>query len=223
MFLKHLTKTIQCKIRMFITKSGPTCLDPIKLFDQWFTESRNFCDPRDMILTAILKDGSFILQPLQCQSYSNAGFKYYLLERPEFRKNKYAALTFIWPAKRMVRIEGITNGLPKHEIQQFFFNKIPYDEQITMFCFCNLKSIKNKEDLIEQIDETKRKYEKGKVPMPPYFSGHLLEPKNIEFYEHTGDTYQKRLKFLKKEEKPEEKNQLLFEGENGWNYQILSP
>ena len=107
-------------------------------------------------------------------------------------------MCFHWKSlQRQIRISGSVTQVSDEEAD-LYFNTRPYESRIGAWASDQSKVMKDKKELIEKIENFKKKFkDKENLPRPKHWSGWCLNPTSIEFW--LGDEYRihERLKYKK--------------------------
>lgn len=101
----------------------------------------------------------------------------------ELTANPQAALVFHWNVlRRQVRLEGVIEKVNREESERYFQTRAR-DSQIGAWSSPQSHELKSRQDLIERVEATKKKFGEGVIPCPPFWGGWLLTPTRFEFWE----------------------------------------
>jgi pyridoxamine 5'-phosphate oxidase len=162
--------------------------DPYALFNQWFEEA-NLSEPSDanaMSLATATPDGVPSVRIVLLKRVDARGFSFYTngdsRKGAELRSNPRAALCFHWKSlHRQVRIEGSVTELPPEDADDYFAHR-PRMSQIGAWSSQQSRPLGSREELLTLA----RKYEDefpAQVPRPPYWTGFVVTPLRIEFWQ----------------------------------------
>ncbi|MGP2407953.1 pyridoxine 5'-phosphate oxidase C-terminal domain-containing protein, partial [Listeria monocytogenes] len=64
-----------------------------------------------------------------------------------------------------------------------YFQTRARDSQIGAWSSPQSRYLKDREDLIARVEETKKRFGEGVIPCPPFWGGWFLTPSRFEFWE----------------------------------------
>jgi len=177
-------------------------------------EKKEINDPNALSLATTNEKNDPSVRMVLLKGLSEKGFVFYTnLNSPksdDIKKIPKASMCFHWKSlQRQVRISGSISQVNDKEAD-VYFNSRPYESRIGAWASDQSKVMKKREELLEKIDELKKKYkDTNNVPRPKHWSGWCLNPHSIEFW--LGDKYRihERLRYTKIS--------------NNWKKEILYP
>jgi pyridoxamine 5'-phosphate oxidase len=191
--------------------------DPIDLFKVWIEEAKKteLNDPNALALATSDQNNVPSVRIVLLKGFDKKGFVFYTnlksQKGSELENNPNAAMCFHWKSLlRQVRINGTVKKVSS-EIANAYYNIRSYESRIGAWASKQSSVLKDREELLNSIDEYKKKYnDESQVPRPDYWSGWNLSPSSIEFWLDEKNRIHERLKYAK--------------DENGnWNRCLLSP
>jgi pyridoxamine 5'-phosphate oxidase len=163
--------------------------EPFRRFEAWYAEAETSepNDPNGMALATVGADGMPSVRMVLLKGHDERGFVFYT--NYESRKGQQilgamkAALLFHWKSlRRQVRIEGEVESVTDAEADAYFHSR-PKASQIGAWASQQSRPLKGRFELEGRVAQFTAKYAIGQVPRPPYWSGFLVKPKLIEFWE----------------------------------------
>ena len=191
--------------------------DPIELFKVWMNQAKKteLNDPNALALATSDKNNFPSIRMVLLKDFNDDGFIFYTnlnsQKGNELKDNPKAAMCFHWKSLlRQVRINGVVHKVSK-EIADKYYDTRGYESKIGAWASKQSSILKNRDELLNSIEEYKKKYNSNtKVPRPEHWSGWNLIPSSIEFWLDGDSRIHERLKYTK--------------DENGkWNKKLLSP
>ena len=190
--------------------------NPFNLFKEWFEEAKKheINDPNALSLATSDKKGTPSVRIVLLKDLDDDCFVFYTNLNSEksklLKENSAASMCFHWKSiSRQIRITGKVL-LVQDETADKYFSSRPYDSKISAWASNQSSVLKNRDELINSIENYKKKYSDSKeVPRPNYWSGWKLKPDSIEFWLEGKNRIHDRLKYIKKE--------------NEWKKILLSP
>ena len=164
--------------------------DPIALFEEWFEEAKNdsrIVEPTAFTLATATKDGVPSARIVLLKDFSSEGFVFYtnLTSKKgiELKDNPLASLCFYWEEiGKQVRIDGAVNKVQEKDADAYFATR-PRERQLSAWASKQsvmLEDMKVLEERITLIDED---FKGMDIPRPPFWSGYVVSPDVIEFWE----------------------------------------
>lgn len=189
--------------------------NPLALFDEWLqAASRSeINDPNAMSLATATADGVPSVRIVLLKRRDDRGFSFFTNGQSrkggELRANQHAALCFHWKSlQRQVRIEGTISELDPAEVDEYFRHR-HRQSQIGAWASQQSRPLSSRAELIALTTEYEKKFPED-VPRPPYWTGFVLKPTRIEFWQERDYRLHDRFVFTPG-------------GEGAWTRQRLSP
>ena len=189
--------------------------NPFELFQKWFEEAekKEINDPNALALGTANKEGIPSVRMVLLKGHSEKGFVFYTnlnsQKGNEIKENPNATMCFHWKSLlRQIRIVGTIEQVDD-KISDEYFNSRAYDSRIGAWASKQSSILKNRDELLKNIDEFKKKY-KNNVPRPSHWSGWNLKPISIEFWLDGENRIHERLKYS-------------LDNNNNWVKNLLSP
>ena len=191
--------------------------NPFELFQKWFEEAekKEINDPNALALGTANKEGIPSVRMVLLKGHSEKGFVFYTnlnsQKGNEIKENPNATMCFHWKSLlRQIRIVGTIEQVDD-KISDEYFNSRAYDSRIGAWASKQSSILKNRDELLKNIDEFKKKYKnKNNVPRPSHWSGWNLKPISIEFWLDGENRIHERLKYS-------------LDKNNNWVKNLLSP
>ena len=190
--------------------------DPLELFKKWMAEAekKEINDPNALSLATTNKNNEPRVRMILLKGLSKKGFVFYTnLKSPksnDLKNNPNASMCFHWKSlQRQIIISGSITQVNDKEADAYF-NSRPYESRIGAWASDQSKAMNKREELLEKIDEFKKKYkDPNNVPRPKHWSGWCLSPSLFEFWLRDKYRIHERLKYNKVS--------------NNWKKEILYP
>jgi pyridoxamine 5'-phosphate oxidase len=190
--------------------------DPIRQFQTWYEEaiSTGIPEPNGMSLATVDTDGQPWLRTVLLKLYDRSGFVFFT--NYESRKshqiagNPKVALLFPWVAlARQVEITGSATRIPTAESLKYFSTR-PRGSQIGAWASPQSRVITSRSLLEAKVDEMKRRFTKGDIPLPDFWGGFRVMPIRIEFWQGRESRLHDRFAYS-------------VEGDGSWRIERLAP
>jgi pyridoxamine 5'-phosphate oxidase len=181
---------------------GEISQEPIKLFKEWFDEAQtvdSVKEPTWMTLASATEDGRPSARIVLLKGLDDRGFHFFtnLTSRKgkELVKNPHAALCFYWDTlEKQVRVEGRVSRISEKEADDYFITR-SRGSQIGAWSSKQSLPMESLDgsDLVERVKDISAQFEGQPIPRPPFWSGFILEPTCIEFWDAGQFRLHKRL------------------------------
>lgn len=168
--------------------------DPYTLFDAWFAEAQA-SEPNDanaMALGTVDSGGRPSVRMVLLKGHGPdaegvGGFIFYTnLESrkgQELAVNRNVALLFHWKSlRRQIRIEGPVQRVSDTTADAYFATR-GRDSQLGAWASDQSRPLADRATFEARFAEMKARFEGQPVPRPPHWSGHIVVPRAIEFWQ----------------------------------------
>ncbi len=173
--------------------------NPIKRFQESLAraEKAGIELPNALSLATVGKNGKPSLRMMLLKGIDERGFIFYTnLESRKGRElsaGSDAALCFWWPQlKEQVRVEGPVKPVTSREADEYFASR-PLGSQLGAWASLQSEVLHSREELLEAVEKMKKRYTGKKIPRPPFWSGFILMPTQIEFWFDRADRLHERI------------------------------
>ncbi|EEB12304.1 Pyridoxine-5'-phosphate oxidase, putative [Pediculus humanus corporis] len=213
------------------TEDNLVSKEPFDQFKSWFEEARatpEILEPNAMCLATCAKNGQPSARFVLLKGFGSEGFKFFTnscsRKGLEINENPKVALVFYWePLRRSVRIEGVIEKLPDEEATAYFHSR-PKDSQIGSALSNQSQPVASRQILQNRELEFQKKYaDQDFIPKPKEWSGFIVKPHSIEFWQGQSDRIHDRIRFRIQNKNDVVDNVMLHQGINGWVYERLQP
>jgi pyridoxamine 5'-phosphate oxidase len=162
---------------------------PFRQFELWYTQAidSGIAEPNAMSLATVDATGQPSLRTVLLKLYDMQGFVFFTNYQSDKAKqitqNPRVALLFPWVALgRQVRISGRAEKIPLHESARYFATR-PRGSQIGAWASPQSQVVTTRSMLEARVDEMKRKFAHGEIPLPSFWGGYRVVPDSIEFWQ----------------------------------------
>jgi pyridoxamine 5'-phosphate oxidase len=163
--------------------------DPFLLFDEWFAEAQanELNDPNAMALATAGVDGQPSVRMVLLKGHSTDGFIFYTnlesRKAGQFIENAEVALLFHWKSlRRQIRIEGSTSPVSDAVADAYFATR-GRDSQLGAWASEQSRPLDSRATFEARFAEVEARFAGQTVPRPPHWSGTLVTPARIEFWQ----------------------------------------
>ena len=191
--------------------------NPVDLFRAWYEAAKQseINDPNAVALATSDNSSVPSVRMVLLKDYSDDGFVFYTnlnsKKSNDIKLNPYASMCFHWKSLlRQIRIVGKIYPVDSEEADEYY-NSRAYGSRIGAWASQQSQVLKNRNELIKNIEKFKKKFpDEKKVPRPSYWSGWKLKPDKIEFWLDGENRVHERLEYINI-------------GKNSWEKNLLSP
>lgn len=163
--------------------------NPIRQFERWFKQAVELevHEPNAMSLATVDPDGMPLLRTVLLKYFGPTGFVFFT--NYESRKaahiaaNPRVSLLFPWiTLERQVVVQGRAERIGTAESLRYFATR-PRESQIGAWVSNQSSVVSSRKLLMQKLDELKRKFSEGEVPLPSFWGGFRVVPETIEFWQ----------------------------------------
>ncbi|HIB92753.1 MAG TPA: pyridoxamine 5'-phosphate oxidase [Candidatus Lambdaproteobacteria bacterium] len=162
--------------------------DPFLQFEAWFSEANDSEPiPNAMSLATVSRSGAPMLRTVLLKLFDENGFVFFTnyksRKADQIAENPNVATLFNWVAlERQVSIIGVAEKIDASESLKYFLSR-PRGSQLGAWV-SDQKSVLSSRKILEmKLDEIKRKFAKGKIPLPDFWGGYRIKPDSFEFWQ----------------------------------------
>jgi pyridoxamine 5'-phosphate oxidase len=168
--------------------------DPYSLFDDWFAEARTseINDSNAMALATTGANGQPSVRMVLLKGHgrdlgSHGGFVFYTnfdsRKAMQLFDNKNVALLFHWKSlRRQIRIEGAASPVDD-AIADAYFATRSRNSQLGAWASDQSRPLADRATFEARFAEIEARFEGQDVPRPPHWSGWMVSPNRIEFWQ----------------------------------------
>lgn len=166
--------------------------NPLEQFGRWMKEAcdAGIVEPNAMSVATVAKNGRPALRTVLLKGFDHRGFVFYTnLKSRKARHitaNPNVSLLFPWLAlHRQVAINGVAERVPTKEALAYFVTR-PFGSRVGAWASPQSQVVSTRALLEMKWEEAKRKFRKGHVPMPAFWGGFRVVPRDFEFWQGRG-------------------------------------
>jgi pyridoxamine 5'-phosphate oxidase len=168
--------------------------DPFSLFDTWFAEARasEINDSNAMALATTGVDGQPSVRMVLLKGHgrdlgTHGGFIFYTnfesRKAAQLSANKHVALLFHWKSlRRQIRIEGAAGPVDDATADAYFATR-SRNSQLGAWASDQSRPLADRATFEARFAEVEARFEGQDVPRPPHWSGWMVTPNRIEFWQ----------------------------------------
>jgi pyridoxamine 5'-phosphate oxidase len=163
--------------------------DPIKQFELWYTQASDsgIAEVNAMTLATVDADCQPWVRTVLLKLFDETGFVFFTNyesdKAHQIAANNKVGLLFPWVGLgRQVKISGTAEKIPTMESMKYFASR-PRGSQIGAWASTQSQVISSRSLLDAKVDEIKRKFSRGEIPLPSFWGGYRVSPFEIEFWQ----------------------------------------
>ena len=162
--------------------------DPFLQFEAWFKEANETEPiPNAMSLATVNNSGAPLMRTVLLKLFDDNGFVFftnYKSKKAEhISENPNVAVLFNWVAlERQVSINGVAEKVERSESLKYFMGR-PRGSQLGAWVSDQSSVLSSRKILEMKLDEIKRKFADGEIPLPEFWGGFRIKPKRFEFWQ----------------------------------------
>jgi pyridoxamine 5'-phosphate oxidase len=162
---------------------------PFEQFEKWFREAEKaeLEEPNAMCLATADGAGRPSTRVVLLKDFSEKGLTFYTnyesRKASQLEANPFAAANFLWlPLQRQVNVIGRVERISKAESLKYFISR-PFGSRLGAWVSPQSKVITSRSLLEAKLDQMKRKFADGEVPLPDNWGGYRIVPESFEFWQ----------------------------------------
>lgn len=163
--------------------------DPMEQFTTWFSQAREaqLKEPNAMILSTVDAEGQPWTRTVLLKKLDSRGLVFFTnFESRKARHisgNPNVSVLFLWlDLERQVSINGRAEKISSRESMAYFLTR-PLGSRLGAWTSEQSSIIKSRSLLEAKLEEMKRKFADGKVPLPSFWGGYRIVPETLEFWQ----------------------------------------
>jgi len=162
--------------------------DPIIQFESWFEEAKiSEPIPTAMSLSTVNNNGEPTLRTVLLKLFDKKGFVFFTNYKSKkadhITDNPNVAVLFNWVAmERQVSISGFAEKIKTKESIKYFMSR-PRGSQLGAWVSDQSSVLSSRKILELKLEEMKRKFSDGEIPLPDFWGGYRIIPKTFEFWQ----------------------------------------
>ena len=163
--------------------------NPITVFAEWLSEAEKteLNDPNAMSVATVDSFGMPNVRVVLLKGVSDEGFVFYTnlesAKSQELSSSGKAALCFHWKSlNRQVRVRGDVEQVSDDEADQYYASRAR-GSQIGAWASQQSTPLSDRETLEARVKKFEEKFADQDVPRPAHWSGWLIKPQQIEFWQ----------------------------------------
>ena len=190
--------------------------DPFHQFEKWFEEyvQTSLPEANAMVLATVSEAGEPSSRTVLLKYFDDQGLVFFTnygsKKAKQIEGNSNVALLFPWfLLERQVKIEGIASKISTTESLAYFINR-PRGSQLGAWCSHQSNIISSRSMLENKFEELKLKFQNKTIPLPSFWGGYRIVPKQFEFWQGRSNRLHDRFVYA-------------LNDDNKWSLDRLSP
>lgn len=162
---------------------------PFRQFEQWYREATDadLLEPNAMTLATVDGQGRPSQRTVLLKYFDATGFVFFTnyssRKATQISENQNVSVLFPWiPLQRQVEINGRASRVSTSETLKYFMTR-PRGSQLGAWVSQQSQVISSRSLLEAKMEEIKRKFSSGQVPLPGFWGGYRIEPNRFEFWQ----------------------------------------
>lgn len=176
--------------------------DPLDQFKTWFDQARhaNLPEPNAMVLATVGKDLAPTTRTVLLKQLDARGLVFFTnfesRKARQIAENPRVSAQFVWlELERQVSVTGIARKISTAESLAYFISR-PLGSRIGAWTSNQSSTIRSRALLEAKLEEMKRKFSDGQVPLPSFWGGFRIEPDSWEFWQGRQNRLHDRFLYL---------------------------
>jgi pyridoxamine 5'-phosphate oxidase len=179
--------------------------DPLVLFETWQKQAIacGLADPTAMVVATVADDGQPSQRLVLLKQCDARGFVFYTnygsRKAREIAGNAHVSLLFPWHGmERQVRVAGSAEKISAAESLKYFLSR-PRDSQLAAWASEQSAPLASRAMLMAQLERMKEKFAQGTVPLPDFWGGIRVYPREIEFWQGGANRLHDRFQYTRQD------------------------
>jgi pyridoxamine 5'-phosphate oxidase len=152
-----------------------------------------------MVLSTANAKGEVSSRVVLLKGYDSQGFRFFTntgsRKATQIASNTSVSLLFYWePLERQIQINGTASLLPRSDTEAYFASR-PRGSRIGAWASPQSTVIADREALDKRAEELTSRFAEGEVPTPEFWSGYLVTPHTIEFWQGRSNRLHDRFRY----------------------------
>ncbi|MCK9502693.1 MAG: pyridoxamine 5'-phosphate oxidase [Porticoccaceae bacterium] len=175
---------------------------PFAQFQRWLDQALNsdMTDPTAMSVATVDDKGRPWQRIVLLKGVDERGFVFYTnlgsRKVAHIKQNPNVCLHFPWlPMDRQVIVAGTAERISTAEVLNYFVSR-PRDSQLAAWASKQSSRISSRQALEAQFMQMREKFRQGAVPLPDFWGGFRVAPREFEFWQGGENRLHDRFQYL---------------------------
>lgn len=162
---------------------------PFEQFDRWFKQAleSGIAEPNAMSLATSTATGVPSLRTVLLKYYDDKGYVFFTnytsRKAREMAENPNVCMLLPWVTlERQIIVHGRVEKITRAETLRYFLTR-PRESQLGAWVSHQSSVISTRKLLMMKLQELKRKFADGEVPLPDFWGGYRIIPRAMEFWQ----------------------------------------
>ena len=203
--MKHLSE-LREDYTQHALRSGDLAACPFAQFETWFADAERaqVTEPNAMCLATVSPEGQPSTRVVLLKGFSERGLVFYTnyqsRKAAELEANPRVSANFLWlPLQRQVNVSGRVERVSKSETLQYFTSR-PLASRLGAWSSPQSQVIASRQILEDRLEQMKRQFADGEVPLPEHWGGYRIVPECFEFWQGGGGRLHDRFQYRRNAE-----------------------
>ena len=173
-------------------RAADLAANPFAQFEQWFSQAEEceVAEPNAMCLATVGADEQPSTRVVLLKAFSSKGLVFYTnyesRKAIEMEANPRVSANFLWlPLQRQINVTGRVERVSKVEALKYFISR-PFASRLGAWSSPQSQVITSRQILEAKLEQMKRKFANGDVPLPDNWGGYRIVPETFEFWQGGG-------------------------------------
>jgi pyridoxamine 5'-phosphate oxidase len=163
--------------------------DPMEQFKFWFAQAQEaqIKEPNAMVIATVDAAGQPWTRTVLLKKLDPRGFVFFTnfesRKARHIEDNAKVSPLFLWlDLERQISINGTAEKIPTSESLAYFVTR-PLGSRLGAWTSQQSSVIKSRSLLEAKLEEMKRKFADGKIPLPSFWGGYRVIPQSYEYWQ----------------------------------------
>ncbi|WP_420318538.1 pyridoxamine 5'-phosphate oxidase [Ekhidna sp.] len=163
--------------------------NPYEQFEKWFQEALDseIIEPTAMVLSTSNSNGQPYQRTVLLKTFNEDGFVFYTnyesRKANQIDSNPHVSILFPWyTLERQVAITGKVEKVSTKQSLKYFLSR-PKGSQLGAWVSNQSEVISSRSILEAKLEQMKKKFKEGKIPLPDHWGGYRIIPDSFEFWQ----------------------------------------